>query len=148
MAIKSTIQPDHFQVNKYTLLVAGLPPVLFTTIGAIESELDDTERPDRTRASGGREKPGETEVTQPAHHLIERAAMEAWFEECKDPVSPTHKKLGTLTVQSQSGLLLMSYALIGLKIMKRALPELDLSNDGEMGEITWTLTYDEVQILS
>ena len=147
MAIKNILDANHVQVNKFILLVVGLPPIRFTSVGAIESELDDIERPDRTRETGGRQKPGEFEVTQPAHHILERAAMEAWFEECQDPVSPTHKKTGTILARNQSDVVVMSYQLEGLKIMTRALPEFELDNDGEMAEITWTLTFDEVNVL-
>jgi hypothetical protein len=144
MAIKGVILPDHVQVNKYQLTVAGLPPLLFTAISGIEEELDAVDLPDRTPQTGGRVKGVEFEVTQPLHHNLERAAMELWFRECHDPVSPLHKKLATLTLFSQTLLNQPSWSLLGLWIMKRALPDLDLDNDGEMAGIVWTMKANEL----
>lgn len=147
MAIKGVILPDHVQVNKYQLTVAGLPPLLFTAVSGIEEEMDTVDLPDRTSQTGGRTKPVEFEVTQPAHHMIERLAMEAWWSECKDPVSPLHKKIGTLIAFSQSTIMQVSYMLFGVFPSKRALPDFDLDNDGDMAALVWTLKADEVQVL-
>ena len=138
MAIKGTIQQDHLQVNKFTLQVSGLPPILFTTISGIEEELDTVELPDRTPQTGGRAKPVEFDATTPMHHKLEKAALDLWLRECTDPVSPLHKKLGTLIIESQSTLTKVSFALLGLFVFKRATPDLDLENDGEMAMITWS----------
>ena len=148
MPIKSTLLPDHVQVNKYQLTVAGLPPLLFTASSGLEEELDSVELPDRTTASGGRTKPVEFEVTQPMHHTIERLAMEAWYTEGKDPVSPTYKKIGTLIMFSQSNIIQVSYMLIGLYVFKRTTPDLELENDGELATIVWGMKADEVEPLS
>lgn len=148
MPIKAVLQPDHIQVNKYTLMVAGMPPLTFTAISGIEEELDVNEMPDRTIATGGRTKPVEFDVTQPEHHLIERLAMEAWFSECKDPVSPLHKKVGTLLQFSQTDLVQVGYMLIGLFPSKRALPDLEMENEGEMGSLVWTMRADELLLVS
>lgn len=149
MPIKSVLLPDHVQVNKYQLLVAGLPPLLFTMVSSIEEELDTVELPDRTTASGGRSKPVEFEVTQPMHHTLERLAMEAWYTgETTDPVLPSYKKVGTLLSFSQSNLIQVSYMLIGLYPFKRTLPDFELENDGEMATIVWGMKADEVTLLS
>jgi hypothetical protein len=144
MPIKGVVLPDHVQVNKYQLSVVGLPPILFTAISGIEEELDSVELPDRTPQTGGRVKPVEFDATQPMHHNIERAAMETWFRECHDPVSPTHKKVATLSLFSQTLLNQPAWLLNGLWIMKRALPDLDLENDGEMAAIVWTMKASEL----
>lgn len=148
MPIKGVIKPDHIQVNKYQLTVVGMPPLLFTAISSIEDELDQVELPDRTTQTGGRTKPGSFDVTQPMHHTVEVAAMEGWFESCKDPVSPLHQKVGTLISFSQSNLIVVSYMLQGLYPQKRALPDFELENDGEMGSLVWTMHYNEVVKLS
>lgn len=148
MPIKGVILSDHVQINKYQLTVIGMPPMLFTAMSGIEEELDQTELPDRTSQTGGRTKPGTFDLTQPMHHTLERFAMEAWFSECKDPVSPLHKKIGTVLAFSQSNANIVSYMLQGLYPQKRALPDFEMDNDGEMGTIVWTMHYDEVLLLS
>lgn len=148
MPMKAVLLPDHIQVNKYQLSIAGMPPMTFTAISGIEEEMDTIELPDRTVATGGRTKPVEFDLTQPEHHPIERYAMEAWFEECKDPVLPTHKKIATLLHFSQSNLMTVGYMLIGLFPSKRALPDLDMDNEGEMGTIVWTMKADELLLVS
>lgn len=142
--IKGVILPDHQQVNKYQLLIVGMPPLLFTAISGIEEELDTVDLPDRTPQTGGRKKPIEFEVTQPAHHTVERLAMEAWFRMCQDPVLILHKKIGTLSIISQSRITRTSFSLIGLFPSKRALPDLELENDGEMATVKWTMKASEM----
>lgn len=144
MPIKGVILPDHVQVNKYLLTVIGMPPLTITAISGLEEELDVTDLPDRTKATGGRTKPVEFDITLPAHHVIEQRAMELWFAQSKDPVLPTHKRLATLTLFTQLGLPLVSFALVGTFPMKRALPDLELENDGEMAGIVWSMSADEV----
>lgn len=148
MPIKAVLLPDIIQVNKYQLMVLGMPPFTFTAISGIEEELDVNELPDRTVATGGRTKPVEFDVTQPEHHTLERLAMEAWFSECKDPVLPTHKKVGTLLQFSQTNIVQVGYMLMGLFPSKRALPDLEMENEGEMGTIVWTMRADELLLVS
>lgn len=152
MAIKGIIDQDYVPVNKFTLTIADqfTPlPMVFTKISGIEEELDTVELPDRTVRTSGRPKPIEFEVTQPMHHEKERLQMELWFAHCQDPVSPTYKKIGTLNMSHQSGGGLLggipvAYFMEGLFITKRSLPDLDLENDGDMAEITWTLKADTI----
>lgn len=144
MPIKGVILPDHIQVNKYLLTVIGMPPLVLTAISGIEEELDVSDLPDRTKASGGRTKPIEYDITLPLHHTVSRLAMEEWFDACKDPILPTHKRLATLTMFSQSGLPLVSFTLTGTFPMKRGLPDLELENDGEMAGVVWSMSSDEV----
>lgn len=148
MAIKGTILPDHVQVNKFQLQVVGLPPLTPMAISGIEEELDTVELPDRTSQTGGRSKPVEFELTIPMHHQLEQAAMESWFDECKDPVSPLHKKVATLLAFSQSNITQKSWFLSGLFPSKRALPDFELENDGEMANVVWTMKADELLPLS
>lgn len=149
MPIKSILLPDHVQVNKYQLIVAGMPPMIFTAMSSIEEELDTVELPDRTTASGGRTKPVEFDLTQPMHHTLERLAMEGWYSaESSDPVLPTYKKVGTVLAFSQSNIIQVSYMLIGLYPFKRTLPDFELENDGELATIVWGMKADEVQLLS
>jgi hypothetical protein len=144
MPIKGVIQPDIVQVNKYLLTVPGMPPLVIIAISGIEEELDVSDLPDRTKATGGRTKPVEYDITIPAHHSIEQYAMEQWFDAGKDPVTPDHKRLATLTLFSQMALPIFSVALTGTFPTKRALPDLELENDGEMAGIVWSMSSDEV----
>jgi hypothetical protein len=144
MGEKFVIQQDHIPVNKYRLTVPTLPPITFVSIGALEKELDKVDLPDRTTASTGRTKPGETEVKVPAHHAVEIAAMEAWFQEGKDPISPTYKKVGTLTLISGTRLFTKPLTIIGMWIYKGATPDLEMNDDGEMAVMTYTACWDDI----
>jgi len=102
--MKHVLQADHMPVNKYELAVAGIPTITFTSVGALERELDKIDLPDRTSASGGRSKPIEFDVKVPLHHLEEIAAMDNWVSEGEDPVTPGYRKTGALSFVSLSGL--------------------------------------------
>lgn len=137
--MKGVIQPDHIPLNKYQLLVVGLPELTFTSLTGLEEELDVVSLPDRTVASGGRTQPIEFEVMHPAHHTVEQLAMEAWFQEGQDPVSPLYKKPGTLIITSLTGGNARTFSMPDLFVSKRTIPDFEFDNDGEMAEITWTL---------
>jgi hypothetical protein len=143
MGLKFVIQPDHITVNNYRLLVSGLPPITFVSVGSLEKELDCVDLPDRTQASTGRTKPGEVEVKVPAHHLTEVAAMAEWIQESSDPVSPTYKKTATLVSYSGTGLIQQTLTLIGLFAYKDVTPDLEMDNDGDMADRTYTLKWDD-----
>lgn len=142
--MKGTIQADHIPVNKYEFLVAGLLPLTVTHVSGIEDELQTTDLPDRTRASGGNRGPTEFTIMMPAHHTLEQAAMEVWYRESQDPVSPTYKKPVTLVMDSLSGKGGRSFTLVGVFPRKRKLPDLEMKNDGEMAEVEWTMSADDV----
>lgn len=144
MGQKFTIENDHIPVNQYRLTVVGLPPITFVSVGSLEQELDCVDLPDRTQASTGRTKPGETEVAVPAHHLSQIAAMRAWYEESREPVSPTYKKVGILSQISGSTLVQQSITITGLFVYKWANPDQEMDNDGEMNNYTYTLKWDEI----
>jgi hypothetical protein len=142
--MKGAIQPDHIPKNKYSLKVVGLPPITFTFVGSLEEELEKVDMPDRTAASGGNTKSTEFNVRHPTHHVAERIAMENWFHEGQDPVSPNYKKVGTLTKQSISGMAIASYVLQGLFVWKRVTPDLEMSNEGELDELEWSMSVDTI----
>ena len=145
MAIKNVIDENRIQVNKYLLdLQPGVGSVLLTAISGLEEELDSVELPDRTTRSGGRKKPVEFEVTQPMHHDLEVAKMEAWYIQCQDPVSPLHLKVGSLIQFDQQGLPRRKFTLLNVWNRKRVHSDLELENDGDMATITWTLQADEI----
>lgn len=143
--MKGDIQEGHIAVNNYQWLVTGLPPLTPVTFGALEEELDTVELPDRTMASGGDTRAIETDVGIPAHHHGEILAMEAWFLECQDPVTPTHKKIATLLIKShQTGQVARSFTQMGVFIKKRATPDLEKINEGEMAVYVYTISIDRM----
>jgi hypothetical protein len=142
--MKGAIQADHMPVNKYELLMLGMPPLTPTEISGIEDELQTTELPDRTRASGGNRGPTEFTMMLPMHHLVEQAAMEVWFRSSQDPVLPTYKIVGTLIHKSISGETLRTYSLVGAFPSKRVLPDLEMANEGEMAAVEWTISVDDI----
>ena len=144
--MKGDIKPDHIPVNKYQLLVLGtaVPFFTFTEISGIEEELQTTELPDRTVASGGNTGPIEFTAKCPMHHLDEQAALELWFNEGKDPVSSTYKKAASLVHMSITGKVLRTYTVVGVFVNKRALPDLAMDNEGEMAANEWGFKADEL----
>lgn len=143
--MKGDIQDGHLAVNNYELLVTGLPPITPTSIGGLEEELDTTELPDRTVASGGDTRATETDIAIPAHHHGEIAAMEAWFLEGQDPVTPTYKKVATLLIKSHvTGQVPRSFTMMGVFIKKRATPDLEKNSEGEEVDYTYTLSIDRL----
>jgi hypothetical protein len=143
MGQKFVIQPDHIPVNNYRFTVPGLPPITAVSIGSLEKEIDCVDLPDRTQASTGRSKPGETEIAVPSHHLTEIAAMEVWVQEALDPISPTYKKTAILTQISGSRLITVPITMDGVFAYKKATPDQEMDNDGEQSNVTYTLKWDD-----
>lgn len=144
MPLKGQLQEDHIPVNKYTMSVVGLVPLLFTTISGLEEETDVVDLPDRTRASGGNTKPGEFTAMMPAHHTTEILAMEAWVLEGVDPVSSTYKKPVNLAIQSGSGGIQRLITINGCWPSKVKTPDLDFENEGEMAVYEFTFQFDSL----
>jgi hypothetical protein len=145
MAIKNVLKENRVQTNKYSALIQPGPGlILFTAISGLEEELDASELPDRTMRSGGRKKSIEFDATQPMHHDLEVLAMEAWYTECQDPVSPVHLKIMTIIIFDQQGFPRRRVTLFNVWIKKRVHSDLELEGEGDMGTITWTLQADEL----
>lgn len=147
MAIKGILQVDHVPVNKFELSMQDMIPITVIKVSGIEEDTPSVILPDHTVHTGGRSEPVEFEIETPMHHKLERLAMEVWKEEAEEPVSPTAKKTGTLTMMSQTNNQLISYMIEGALCLKRTLPELDLNNVGDMAIITWTIKADELVAL-
>lgn len=142
--MKGVLDPDHIAVNNYQFLVLGLLPLTPTEIGGMDDELETTDLPDRTRASGGNRKASEITIMLPAHHTVEQAGMELWLRESQDPVLPTYKKTVTLVMTSISGNNSRSWTLVGVFPTKRSTPDLEMENEGELATIEWTLSVDDI----
>ena len=145
--MKGTVQSNHIPVNNYELQVQGLPAILFTTISGLEQETEAVDLPDRTKASGGNVKQFEIAATSFEHHIAETAALEAWRQEGKDPVSPNYKKTATLIKRGIEGTVDSTRVLTGIWIMKRKDADLDLANEGEPAMIEWTFSVDDAETL-
>lgn len=144
MVMKGSVLPDHVPVNNFELMVIGQPRIYFVEVSGIEEELEVVTLPDRTQASGGNTKPGEFTAMTMMHHDIERLALEFWYKEGQDPVSPLYKKPATLIHKRLSGTSTARFALVGLFISKRVLPDLDKNNEGEAAMIEWTFKFDDI----
>lgn len=142
--MKGEVQKDHMPDNKYQYLVLGLLPLTVVEMSGIEDELNKTELPDQTIASGGSRKPTEFTISIPLHHREEQAAMEAWYREAQDPVSPSYKKIGTLLNKSLSGTKVASWSTAGVFPWKRATGELKMGGEGAMLVVEWSLSADEI----
>lgn len=147
MSLKGLIEGDHIPNNKYELNIVGLPSITFTKVSGLESEVAAVELPDRTMASGGQRGSSELTVEVPNHHTIDIAAMEAWFEEGVDPVTPTYKKLGTLIQISNTGSIRRGWAITGVWVSKRKLSDMEMSDAGEMSVNEYVLKVDDVSPL-
>ena len=145
--MRGQIRPDHIALNQYQLIVVGLPPLTIVTISGIEEELEAVELPDRTMASGGHTGTVELTIGIPMHHLVEQAAMEVWWRQAQDPVSPVYKLPATLIHQSISGNAFRSFTLLGVFVKGRNLPDLELVNEGEMAVVEWVLNADQILLI-
>lgn len=143
MVMKGSVKPNHIPVNNFELIVIGLPPILFTEISGLEDETQTVDLPDRTKASGGNDT-GAKEFTGSMfeHHTVERAAMELWFKQGRDPVDPLYKKAGTLIKRDISGAVASTTTLVGLWVTKKGTPDLDLANEGDPAMLEWTFSAD------
>lgn len=142
--MKGKIQPNHVSKNNFELQVVGLPPITFIEVGDIEETIDMVDLPDRTRASGGTKQAGDFTASVPSHHDVEVAAMEAWYKEGQDPVSPTYKKSGVLIKKGIDGTVIRSYSFVGLWVQTRSMSAVALENEGEMDAIEFTLNFDDI----
>lgn len=143
--MKGVLDADHIAVNKYKITIPALGVTLKPTeVSGLEEELEVSELPDRTKASGGHTKATEFTMKIPLHHLIEVAAMEIWYAKCKDPVSPDYKYAGIVQMTSISGNINRVYDMTGLFPSKRVLPDLEMANEGEMATVEWTISVDEL----
>lgn len=140
--MKMVLLPDHIPVNNYELIVVGGPPILqFVTIDGFDWELETTDLPDRTRASGGNVKPIEFTAMHPKHHTVEDAFLQAWWAEAQ-LVSPTYKKAATLLDYSISNIQVRSTNLIGMFPTKQKTADKEMANEGEINTNEWTFSAD------
>lgn len=140
---RGEIQPDQVNLNNFQLMVIGLPPITFTSVGDLEQELKTMILPDGQAASAGISDPFEFDAEMPMHHVVELAAMEIWWIECNDPVMPTAYKPGTMIYKSASGNLQLILMLERLFLKKRKYPAGE-SRSEDMAKVTWTISCDNM----
>lgn len=141
---KGSINTDHIPKNLYELIIIPMPSIHIVGISGIEEELETVVLPDRTNVTGGNTKPGEFTMRTILHHGVEQLLLEEWFKEAQDPPLPFYKRDGTLIMSSISGGNSRSFSLTGMFLSKRSLPDLEMANEGDMVEVTWTVKYDEI----
>lgn len=142
--MKGEIQPDHIPINKFLFQIVGLIPIYVSEISGIEDELNVMELPDRTVVSTGTRQATEFTMMLPLHHGAEQTAMEAWFLESQEPISPTYKKPCTLTFESISGGKTRNFSLSGVFPKGRNLPDLEKANEGEIAMVEWVMSADDI----
>lgn len=142
--MKGNIKPDHIPVSKYKLIVPGFPELVCTELSGLEDEIVTNEMPDRTVVSGGQHTASEFTIMIPDHHRVEQAAMEVWFVESTDPVSPSYKKVASLIAMSISDSIIVTRTLIGVFPKKRKLWDGEMANEGEVALVEWTLNVDQI----
>jgi hypothetical protein len=147
MTLKGQIQANHIPINKYSLSVATLPALIFTTVSGIEQETAGTILPDNTKASGGEQQPFELTCEIPLHHAAEVAAIEAWYKEGKDPVTATYKKTGTMIYSTIGGTVGKTLTVSGMWVSKVKYPDTDMGNEeGELALLEVTFSCDDYTI--
>lgn len=147
MSLKGKIKENHSPMNKYELAVIGLPPITFTKVSGLEKETQKVTLPDRTSASGGQSNPFEITASLPLHHESEVAAIQSWYNEGQDPVSPTYKKTGTMVYKALDDTVTAAYSLIGAWVSKIKFPDTDMEDEGAMAVVEITLTVDDYDTL-
>jgi len=141
--MKGDIRDDHIPVNKFSLMVVGMPALTVTELSGIEIELQTTTLPDRTVRSGGNTLPVEFTAKMVLHHLEQSVAMNLWFEQAKSSL-PGYLRTATLIAFSASGSILRSWAITNMFPSKDAVPDFDMNNEGEYAGDTWTFKADDV----
>lgn len=141
--MKEKILPGHILTNKISLKIEGVADLSPTSVGALKDETTKVELPDSTAASGARRKATELTFKIPAHHKKEIAAIEAWRIAAASGL-PGYKRLVTYTKESGDGKNKNVRALIGCWPQIREDMAGEMKGDGEMDEVEFTLSIDEV----
>ena len=77
------------------------------------------------------------------HHAVQVAAMNVWYIEGQDPISPGYKKTGTMVYYSGMLLRQFTITIIGLFVSKEGTPDTEMNDDGEMAVMKYTLKWDD-----
>lgn len=141
--MKEKILPGHILTNKFRLKVEGVADLEPTSVGSLKDETTKVELPDSTAASGARRKATELTFKIPAHHVKQIEAIEAWRIAAASGL-PGYKHLVTYTKESGDGKNKNVRALIGCWPQTREDMAAEMKGDGDMDEVEYTLSIDEV----
>jgi len=132
-------------VNKYQFAMVGLivPVIDFVSVTIGEQEIPMVEMPDRTRVTSGQTSPVEITAKVPSHHTDQITAMQLWYREGQDPVTPTYKKAGVLTVFSGEGNSI-NWTVTGAWCSKYNIDDLDMANDADAHYVEFTIQVDDL----
>lgn len=148
MVLQGRIQPNHFPINSFQLSFIGNPlGFIFTEVTGLDTVFDTVKMPDRTVVSGGNTQPVEFTAKLPLHHQTEYTAMLEWCAEVEGGVFPTYKRNGLLTINQLSGAGAIPgarWGLLGLFPKKHKTPDLNMADDGKMGEVDFQFSVDIV----
>jgi len=145
MSVKCVLKGNHIPRSSYSVLVFGLlgvPSLTATKVSSISQETDSAELPDRTTVTGGNAKTVEFTIEIPAHHTEENLAMQAWVLEGRGTVLPTYKKILSINHIALDGSTKGVTVCSGAWCSKFDLPESDMSVEGEMETVTYTIKAD------
>lgn len=144
--MKGVIDDNHIPLNKAEMYVIGTisPSFTIVQVSGLEEEVETRDLGNKTKASLGRTGPVEFEISIPMHHTLEVAAMELWYKETQDPVTPTYKKPCTFVFNSVDGSIGKTYSLAGVFPAKRKTPIFAMENVGGMATLTWEMKADDM----
>lgn len=144
MRVKGQILPDPIRTNKYRFDVPDIGiPLTVVAVSGVERESEVIETPDGSVHPGGKTGPMEFEIAIPSHHRVQQAAMNAWFEEGQDPVTPTARKVATLQTMSGTELLVDSRFFLNCFPFKESDGDLDMGEAGTMKVKRWGMKAED-----
>lgn len=141
---KGDLAPGYIPINKFSLSVTGLlTEMKVIEVSGIEQELETVDLPDKTVATSGRVGATEFTVKIPAHEE-QMSTLDTWWKDCQGDVAAGYKKSATLSLMDTFGAAKSNWSISGMFPTKRALPELNAANEGEMAMVEWTFKADDV----
>lgn len=151
--LKNRIAGAHIPDNVFKLIPI-LPPfptgLTITKLSGIKEELEHSDMPDKTWATGGQTKPVEFTIEVPMHHVVEQLYLEDWFEAAQSNtgVRDDYKRDANLVNIPITGLtgsgFVRTWGLKGLGIVARELPDLDMAAEGKLTVVKFTMRADDI----
>lgn len=152
-SLKNTIAGSHIPDNLFKLTPVYPPfPTGLTIIkiSGIKEELENSDMPDRTWATGGQTKPISFTVEVPMHHAVEQIYWEDWYQagQANQGVRDDYKRDCNLTNIPITGLtgsgFVRLWGISGVGIVSRELPDLDMNGEGKLTTIKYEMKADSI----